>query len=36
MKYELGRIIIETTYYCKPIAGLKTAVNLLQDYLTNM
>jgi len=32
----MEELLAETTCYCKPIAGLKTSVNLLQDYLTNM
>ena len=32
----MEELLSKTTDYCKPIARLKTTVNLLQDYLTNM
>ncbi len=32
----MEELLSKKNYYCKPIAGLKTTVNLLQDYLTNM
>ena len=32
----MKELLLKAIYYCNPFAGLKTTVNLLQDYLTNM